>query len=57
LNMKLVRLFSFLTIFGLLFFTTRVVYGNEDQIDADAEVDEDEQETVVRPDETIAPAN
>ncbi|CAF1238273.1 unnamed protein product [Rotaria magnacalcarata] len=55
--MKLVRLFSFLTIFGLLFFTTRVVYGNEDQIDADAEVDEDEQETVVQPGETIAPAN
>ncbi len=33
-----------------------VVYGKEDTIDADVEVDEDE-EPILRPDEPVAPTN
>ncbi|CAF0805196.1 unnamed protein product [Adineta steineri] len=53
--MNIIRFFSFLTIFGLLFLSTTVVYGFEDQLDNDAEVD-DEDESVLRTDETIIPS-
>ncbi|CAF4694740.1 unnamed protein product, partial [Rotaria sp. Silwood1] len=59
--MNIIRLFSFLTIFGLLFVSTTVVFGSEDPVDNDVEVDEEEQEQeqepVLRSDETITPAN
>ncbi|CAF0725705.1 unnamed protein product [Rotaria sordida] len=57
--MNIIRLFSFLTIFGLLFFSTTVVYGTEDQVEGDVEVEEEEQEQepVLRSDEIITPAN
>ncbi|CAF0773525.1 unnamed protein product [Rotaria sp. Silwood1] len=59
--MNIIRLFSFLTIFGLLFLSTTVVFGSEDPVDNDVEVDEEEQEQeqepVLRSDETITPAN
>ena len=74
--MNLIRLFSFLTIFGLLFLTTTgkrlssatlvdrcfssssssVVRGTEDKIEADVEVDEDE-EPLRRAEETVTPAS
>lgn len=39
--MNIVRIFSFLTIFGLLFLST-TVYGKEDKVEADAEVNDEE---------------
>ncbi|CAF2707800.1 unnamed protein product [Rotaria sp. Silwood2] len=58
--MNIIRLFSLLTIFGLLFFSTTVVFGKEDQVEDDVEVDEEEpeqeQEPVLTSDETITPA-
>jgi translocon-associated protein subunit alpha len=54
--MNIIRFFSFLTIFGLLYFSTTVVYGKEDTIETEVEVD-DEEEPILRPDETITPAN
>ncbi|CAF1302651.1 unnamed protein product [Rotaria sordida] len=50
--MNIIRLFSLITIFGLLYFSTTVVYGNEDKVDSEVEIDEDESVTI-RPDETI----
>ncbi|CAF2980789.1 unnamed protein product [Rotaria sp. Silwood2] len=52
--MNIIRLFSLITIFGLLYFSTTVVYGNEDKIDSDAEVEEDE--PIVHPDEPVTAA-
>jgi len=52
--MNIIRFFSFLTIFGLLYFTTTVVYGKEDKIDTDVEIGEEE-EPVLRSDETATP--
>ncbi|CAF1175570.1 unnamed protein product [Adineta steineri] len=54
--MNIIRFFSFLTIFGLLYFSTTAVYGKEDTIDADVDIGEEE-ETVLRPDETIMPSS
>ncbi|CAF2834516.1 unnamed protein product [Rotaria sp. Silwood2] len=52
--MNIIRLFSLITIFGLLYFSTTVVYGDEDKIDSDAEVEEDE--PIVHPDEPVTAA-
>jgi hypothetical protein len=71
--MNIIRFFSFLTIFGLLFFSTTgkikikscikinnfsfvVVYG-KDKVDTDVEIGEEEEETVLRSDETVTPAS
>lgn len=70
--MNIIRLFSLVAIFGLLYLTTTgkikmkflfqainfcfvVVYGNEDKIDSDVEIDEEE--SVLSSDETVTPAN
>ncbi len=72
LEMNIIRFFSFLTIFGLIFFSTTgkikinscikinhfsfvVVYG-KDKVDDDVEIGEEE-ETVLRSDETVTPAS
>ena len=71
--MNIGRLITFLTIFGLVFFSTTgkwnifkkiiyetsfflVVYGKEDKIETDVEVDE-EDESVLRSDDTVTPAS
>jgi len=54
--MNLIRLFSFLTIFGLIFLTTTVVRGTEDKIEADVDVEEEE-EPVRRAEETVTPTS
>ncbi|CAF4602059.1 unnamed protein product [Rotaria sp. Silwood1] len=50
--MNIIRLFSLITIFGLLYFSTTVVYGDEDKIDSD-DVEVDEDEPIVNLDETL----
>jgi translocon-associated protein subunit alpha len=54
--MNIIRFFTFLTIFGLLYLTTTVVYGKEDKIDTDVEIGEEE-EPVLRSDESVTPAS
>lgn len=72
-NMNIIRLFSLLTIFGLLYFSTTskikikvlnvktkwifflVVYGAEDKVDSDVEVDDEE--TILHQEETVTPAS
>lgn len=49
--MNLIRIFTFLTIFGLFFFST-TVYGQEDKVENDAEVDDDD-EITGRTDDTV----
>ncbi|CAF1149993.1 unnamed protein product [Adineta ricciae] len=56
LKMNITRVFAFLTIFGLLFFTTIVVHGEEDIVDADVAVDE-EDEPSSRTDDIVTPPN
>jgi len=50
--MNIIRFFSFLLIFGLLYFSTTVVYGRDDDVEIG-----DEEEPVLRPDETVTPAS
>jgi len=69
--MNLIRIFTFLTIFGLLFFSTtgktsidyiefnskssylrEIVYGQEDKVENDAEIDDDDENTG-RTDDTV----
>jgi len=54
--MNLIRLFSFLTIFGLLYFSITVVSGKEDSIDADVEIG-DEDEPTLPTDDSVTPAS
>jgi translocon-associated protein subunit alpha len=53
--MNIIRFFSFVTIFGLLFLSTTVVYGLEDDVENDVEIDDED--TVVRSDESVTPTN
>lgn len=54
--MNIVKLFSLLTICGLLFFSNTVVRADEDQVEPDADIDEEE-EPSVRAEETVTPAS
>jgi translocon-associated protein subunit alpha len=51
-KMNIIRFFSFLIIFGLLFLSTTVVYGREDDVEIG-----DEEEPVLPSDETVTPAS
>jgi translocon-associated protein subunit alpha len=51
--MNIIRLFSFLTIFGLLFLSTTGVYGRQD----DVEIGEEDEEPILTSDETVTPAS
>lgn len=53
--MNIIRIFAFLTIFGLLFFST-TVFGQEDKVENDADIDEEDDNTG-RTDETVIPSN
>jgi len=54
--MNIIRFFSLLSIFALLYCATTVVHGKEDRADADVEIGEEE-ETILRPDEAATPAS
>jgi len=53
--MNLIRIFSFLTIFGLLYLSITVVSGKEDTIDADVDIGEEDEPTL-RTDDSSTPA-